>query len=124
MVVDCEFERLADVGVLFADAHGRFALCDEELQERLAGEPLDPIEVTSRQRVSFRCLIEALGGVLTDGFEEPKTSTRTCGNPRQERAFDELLEEIDDPPTRDLVVSDDVLSRVWGEAPSEDSQAP
>src|SRR5262245_58435642 len=62
-VGDRELERLTDVGVLFADPDGRLALGDVEIPERLAGEAPDPFEVTSGQRVSFPCLIEALGGV-------------------------------------------------------------
>src|SRR5262249_2875182 len=106
-----------------ADPDGRLALGDEEIPEHPAGEAPDPFEVTSGQRVSFRGLIEALGRVLPDRFEEPKPSTRGSWNPRQERAFDELLEEVDDLTARELVVRDGVFSRVPGEASSEDSEA-
>src|SRR5262249_14228089 len=67
-------------------------------------------------------LSQSLGGVLSDGFEEPKTSARTVGNHRQERAFDELLEEIDDSRTAELVVGDDLFSCIGGKASGEDSQ--
>src|SRR5262249_47414403 len=123
MIANRELKRSTDIGVLFANADGRVVLREEELQERLAGEAPNPVEVTLGQRVPFPGLTESLGCVLTDGFEEPKTSTRTSWNSGQERTFDELFEEIDDPSRRDLVIGDDVLSRVGRKAPGEDGQA-
>src|SRR5262249_8185673 len=87
---------------------------------RPARELTDPFQVTAGQRVAFLGLTESLGGVLTDGFEEPKTSTRTSRNPRQDRAFDELFEEVDHPTTRDPVVSDDGFSGVDAKTSGED----
>src|SRR5262249_7641419 len=112
-----------DVCVLFTYADSRFVLLDEELRERLAREAPDPVEVTLGNGIPFAGLIESLGGVLPDRFEEPKTSTRTSGNACQERAFHERLEEIDHTSAKDAVTGDDVLSRVRPKPPGEDSQA-
>ena len=71
-VADRELEGLTDVGVLFADADGRFALRDEELQGRLAGEKLDPIQEAFIRNIGAQCgyctpgQIMAAKALLTD----------------------------------------------------------
>jgi hypothetical protein len=89
----------------------------------MAREVLDPFQVTTGHRVAFPGLTQPLCCILTDRFEETKTNTRTTGNTRQERTFDEPFEEIDDPSARDLGVGDDVFSGVRGKACGEDPQA-
>src|SRR5262249_37300515 len=114
--VERELERLGDVGVLLTEAGRGLALCDEELRQRMAREVLDPFQVTTGPRVACPGLTQPLCCILTDRFEETKTNTRTTGNTRQERTFDEPFEEIDDPSARDLGVGDDVFSGVRGKA--------
>ncbi len=83
-LVNRELERLADVGVFFADPDCRLALRDEELQVRPAREMPNPVEVTLGKRVPLTGRIKSGGGVLTHRFKEPKPSTRTSRSHGQE----------------------------------------